>query len=198
VPFRKYIAELPKPITVMLGMDWKEQHRLDAPRKAYEALGYQVDYPLMWKPWELRPYQDVIREEWGIEPPRLYAMGFPHNNCFAGETRFLTIEGTRRLDEMVGRSTQVLTIGGVYTRADIRSFGKQSLLALRVARRTREKIIYTTAEHRWLVYQDDWSNQRHELITSQLMPGMELVSTFEGGASPGGSTVVSVEPRDAC
>jgi hypothetical protein len=27
------------------------------------------------------PYQDVIREEWGIEPPRLYAMGFPHNNC---------------------------------------------------------------------------------------------------------------------
>jgi hypothetical protein len=48
-------------------MDWKEQHRLEAPRKAYEALGYQVDYPLMWKPWELRPYQDVIREEWGIE-----------------------------------------------------------------------------------------------------------------------------------
>jgi 3'-phosphoadenosine 5'-phosphosulfate sulfotransferase (PAPS reductase)/FAD synthetase len=36
VPFRKYIAELPKPITVMLGMDWKEQHRLDAPRKGYD------------------------------------------------------------------------------------------------------------------------------------------------------------------
>jgi hypothetical protein len=79
--FRRYIAQLPKPLTIMLGMDWKEQHRLEAPRKAYEALGYQVDYPLMWKPWELRPYQDVIREEWGIEPPRLYAMGFPHNNC---------------------------------------------------------------------------------------------------------------------
>jgi hypothetical protein len=55
-------------------------HR-NEPGKAYEALGYQVDYPLMWKPWKLRPYQDVIREEWGIEPPRLYAMGFPHNNC---------------------------------------------------------------------------------------------------------------------
>jgi hypothetical protein len=81
MPFRRYIAQLPKPLTIMLGMDWKEQHRLEAPRKAYEALGYQVDYPLMWKPWELRPYQDVIRQEWGIEPPRLYAMGFPHNNC---------------------------------------------------------------------------------------------------------------------
>jgi hypothetical protein len=81
MPFRRYITQLPRPLTMMLGMDWKEQHRLEAPRKAYEALGYQVDYPLMWKPWELRPYQDVIREEWGIEPPRLYAMGFPHNNC---------------------------------------------------------------------------------------------------------------------
>src|SRR5437016_4358747 len=54
VPFRKYIAELPKPVTIMLGMDWKEQHRLDKPRKAYEALGYQVAYLLMW---QLRPYQ---------------------------------------------------------------------------------------------------------------------------------------------
>ena len=81
MPFRRYITQLPKPLTIMLGMDWKEQQRLEAPRKASEALGYQVDYPLMWKPWELRPYQDVIREEWGIEPPRLYAMGFPHNNC---------------------------------------------------------------------------------------------------------------------
>ena len=81
MPFRRYITQLPKPLTIMLGMDWKEQQRLEAPRKASEALGYQVDYLLMWKPWELRPYQDVIREEWGIEPPRLYAMGFPHNNC---------------------------------------------------------------------------------------------------------------------
>src|SRR5262249_38144071 len=153
-------------------------------------------HPLMWKPWELRPYQDVIREEWGIEPPRLYAMGFPHNNCFAGETRFLTSEGTHRLDEMVGKEVEVLTSGGEWRAAQIKSFGVQPLLALRVARRTREKIIYTTAEHRWLMYLDNWSNQHYELLMSELMPGMELVSTFEGGASPGGSTVVSVEPTE--
>jgi hypothetical protein len=54
MPFRRYIAQLPRPLTMMLGMDWKEQHRLEALRKAYEALGYQVDYPLLWKPWERR------------------------------------------------------------------------------------------------------------------------------------------------
>jgi hypothetical protein len=39
MPFRRYIAQLPRPLTIMLDMDWKEQHRLEAPRKAYEALG---------------------------------------------------------------------------------------------------------------------------------------------------------------
>src|SRR5262249_27697143 len=41
-----------------------------------------------------------------------------------------------------------------------------------------------------------WSNQHYAMLTSHLQPGMELVSTFEGGASPGGSTVVSVEPTE--
>lgn len=80
-PFKKFIAAYPKPVTVLLGMDWREQHRMAAPRRNYEAIdGVFVDYPLMWQPFEFRPYQDVIRS-WGIEPPRLYEFGFPHNNC---------------------------------------------------------------------------------------------------------------------
>lgn len=80
-PFKKFIDAYPKPVTVLLGMDWREQHRMAAPRRNYEAIdGVFVDYPLMWQPFEFRPYQDVIRS-WGIEPPRLYGFGFPHNNC---------------------------------------------------------------------------------------------------------------------
>lgn len=80
-PFKAYIEAQPKPLTVLLGLDWKETHRMDAPRRNYEAIeGVTVDYPLEWKPIEFRPYQEVVRA-WGIEPPRLYRMGFPHNNC---------------------------------------------------------------------------------------------------------------------
>jgi len=77
-------------------------------------------------------------------------MGFPQNHCFAGETRFLTLEGLRRLDEMAGRSTQVLTTGGVWTEALIKRFGVHPLLALRLKRQGQEKIMYTTADHRWV------------------------------------------------
>jgi hypothetical protein len=80
-PFRAFIAKIPGAVTVLLGLDWKEMHRMEAPTKAYEAIGAQVDFPLMWKPYEYRPYQDVVRHDWGIEPPRLYKLGYPHNNC---------------------------------------------------------------------------------------------------------------------
>lgn len=80
-PFRKYIEGLDKPITVLLGMDWSEQHRMIAPKKSYESIqGVKVDFPLMWKPIEFMPYHQVVKE-WGIEPPRLYQYGFSHNNC---------------------------------------------------------------------------------------------------------------------
>lgn len=80
-PFTKFIEAQPKPLTVLLGLDWTEQHRMDAPRRNYEAIeGVSVDYPLMWKPYEFRAYYEVVKD-WGIEPPRLYSLGFPHNNC---------------------------------------------------------------------------------------------------------------------
>lgn len=81
-PFLAFLASVPKPVTVLLGLDWAEQHRMAAPKRAYEAIdGVTVDFPLMWRPFETRPYQVVVRDDWGITPPRLYAMGFPHNNC---------------------------------------------------------------------------------------------------------------------
>jgi len=81
-PFIKFLTSFPKPVTVLLGMDYTEMHRMAAPKANYEKIeGVYVDYPLMWKPYEFKPYEEIIKYEWGIEIPRLYNMGFPHNNC---------------------------------------------------------------------------------------------------------------------
>lgn len=81
IPFTNWLKAAPKPITVHIGMDWKEGDRKHAPRRAYEAIeGVSVDFPLDWRPIEYRPYGEVVRT-WGIEPPRLYGHGFEHNNC---------------------------------------------------------------------------------------------------------------------
>jgi 3'-phosphoadenosine 5'-phosphosulfate sulfotransferase (PAPS reductase)/FAD synthetase len=80
-PFVKYLETVEKPVTVLLGLDWSEVHRMDAPKARYEAVeGVFVDFPMMWKPYEFRQHNEIL-QEWGIEPPALYEMGFPHNNC---------------------------------------------------------------------------------------------------------------------
>jgi 3'-phosphoadenosine 5'-phosphosulfate sulfotransferase (PAPS reductase)/FAD synthetase len=76
-------AATPKPLTRLLGLDWREQDRVGRMKKRYEsraALEWYVDFPLLWKPLEFRPYAEVVRS-WGIAVPRLYLMGFSHNNC---------------------------------------------------------------------------------------------------------------------
>jgi len=62
-----------------VGIDWSESHRYErmAPRKlpwVYKAP--MCDAPYLTKQQML----DELRAD-GIEPPRLYGMGFPHNNC---------------------------------------------------------------------------------------------------------------------
>ena len=69
----------PEECVVYVGIDWTETHRLPAIEQAY--LPYTAKAPLCDKPYLDK--QQVI--EWmgreGIKPPRLYGMGFAHNNC---------------------------------------------------------------------------------------------------------------------
>lgn len=82
-PFMELDRASTKPITVLLGLDWRELHRVDRMRAKYEphaSEGMFVDFPLLWKPLEFRPYVEVV-EAWGIDMPRMYRYGFKHNNC---------------------------------------------------------------------------------------------------------------------
>jgi hypothetical protein len=80
-PFRKYLKAINGEIIIYIGYDYSEVHRCEATTKNYGELGYAVDYPLLWKPLEHRRYSDVVRSDWGIEPPRMYQLGYTHANC---------------------------------------------------------------------------------------------------------------------
>jgi len=79
--FRAWLADQEKPLTIHIGYDFAETHRSEPTRRNYEGLGYEVDFPLLWKPIEYRPYPQVCRDDWSIEPPRMYALGYTHANC---------------------------------------------------------------------------------------------------------------------
>lgn len=68
-------------VTVFLGLDWTEPHRINAAKGFWARDGYEVGFPLDEEPYLLPQDLLAIVRAHGIEPPRLYALGFPHNNC---------------------------------------------------------------------------------------------------------------------
>jgi len=62
-----------------VGIDWTEEHRYR--RIAERLAGWRVQAPMCEPPYlSRRQMMDQARAD-GIEPPRLYALGFQHNNC---------------------------------------------------------------------------------------------------------------------
>lgn len=65
--------------TLYIGIDWTEEHRLTAMRSRMPA--WRIEAPMCEAPlWSKCQMLDELRVI-GIEPPRLYKFGFPHNNC---------------------------------------------------------------------------------------------------------------------
>jgi len=65
--------------TLYVGIDWTEEHRLHRLRKRKPE--WLIEAPMCDEPlWDKCRMLDELRKI-GIEPPRLYGLGFPHNNC---------------------------------------------------------------------------------------------------------------------
>jgi hypothetical protein len=79
---RKYIDAHydPADTIVYLGFDWEEDRRYNKSVPLWQP--YTIDCPLMRRPFiDKIALLDKFRDERGIEPPRLYAMGWNHANC---------------------------------------------------------------------------------------------------------------------
>jgi hypothetical protein len=173
---RKYIEANFKPeeTVLYLGIDWTEEHRTKAPIKNWAP--YTVEFPMCEEP--LLTKIDAIKalEDAGIAVPRLYGMNFSHNNCFAGEERFITDKGLVSFKEKLGESVRVLGKGGNWKDATIQSFGVQQIVELKLRRYSEEKVIRTTASHRWFVRKG--RKDTREAFTNELLLGDKLVSMF--------------------
>ncbi len=62
-----------------LGIDWTEIHRTKAPMKNWKP--YRVEFPMCEQPYMSKDEMLQQLSNLGIEVPRLYKMGFSHNNC---------------------------------------------------------------------------------------------------------------------
>jgi hypothetical protein len=76
----RWTRENCQPETVShVGLDWTEHHRLDRMRVRMPERKWSA--PMTEAPYMTKPQMMAWLKSEGIEPPRLYKMGFPHNNC---------------------------------------------------------------------------------------------------------------------
>lgn len=81
-PFENWLEEQDfDDFTVYLGIDWTEEHRLHNHRKHVK---HKVEAPLCEAPFLTREDGFRILESNGIKIPKLYELGFSHNNCGGG------------------------------------------------------------------------------------------------------------------
>lgn len=75
----------PADTIVYLGIDWTEAHRFDngegGAKNRYARLGWHCEAPMIEPPYRTKDSLIAELKTFGIEPPRMYAEGFPHNNC---------------------------------------------------------------------------------------------------------------------
>lgn len=64
---------------VALGIDWTEEHRYDRAKPHWEP--YELIAPLCLEPYLDKDEVHAWLEREGVELPRLYRLGFQHNNC---------------------------------------------------------------------------------------------------------------------
>lgn len=64
---------------IYVGIDWSEKHRIERLAELRKPWVYEA--PMCDPPYLTKPDMLAWLKREGIEPPRLYTMGFAHNNC---------------------------------------------------------------------------------------------------------------------
>ena len=81
-PFNEWLKlNYPDPETavIAMGIDWMETRRCPAITRGYAP--YEVIFPLCDKPWLTKEQMLERLKSDGIEPPRMYGLGYSHSNC---------------------------------------------------------------------------------------------------------------------
>ena len=65
----------------VFGLDWSEGHRIKAVRERMAEAGWMTEFPLDEPPLFHKPSSIRRMEKDGLDVPRLYRLGFAHNNC---------------------------------------------------------------------------------------------------------------------
>lgn len=131
-------------VTIYLGLDWTESHRIE--RVNIRCAPWRYEAPMNEKPYLTKhDMLGLLRAE-NIRPPRLYSMGFPHNNCGgfcikSGQAQFALLQRVmpERYAYHENKEQEMRAIIGDHTILKDRTGGTTKPLSLKTFRERLER-----------------------------------------------------------
>lgn len=157
-----------KDIVTLLNEMAKPHQKLLAAHKIYYEMGkkYGNQTAIEWFENEYKGYS--------------YLHDFPTSTfvhyCFRGDTKILTKNGVKPLNELVNQDIFVLNKNRGWGKATVKNFGKQELRKLTLERYVTKEI-YVTGNHVWFVKD---GNKLKEIQTDDLQLGMKIPFNTSG------------------
>ena len=91
-------------------------------------------------------------------------------HCFRGDTKVITKEyGAVEIQSLVNSDIHILNGRGEWEQVRFNNYGKQSLMKITLVCNQKQKVIYATPEHEWLI-----KNYNKKYQTQELKPNMYL------------------------
>lgn len=170
-PFADY-ASLVMPETMSLALRWCEYIFL-AQGTYREATRRLLSYFIT--DVELQGASDNVKDNWKefldetLDIKNVLHIVGLDAMCFQGDTRAVTRDGVFPLRELAGKTVEVLSSGGVYRKAEFKSFGTQELLEVEFG---DDRKVLATPNHQWFA-----RNRCGHLVkvqTKDLLPGYRI------------------------
>jgi len=162
-----------------VGIDWSEEHRFTKLRDRRAEDGWRYEAPLCDEPYLTKKQILTWMEGEGVRPPRLYSMGFPHNNPLSGDALAVTPGGLVPMRGLASvGSAALMGADGRWRRSSVQSYGVQPVQRLRLARGGQERVVRATPDHGW--FRQGRDGQVQDVETADLGPG-DLLACVERG-----------------
>lgn len=144
----------------------------EMPKPHRKALAFNKIHYELQKLWGFKVANQWLRSEWTGE---LY-MHDPDTStfksyCFRGDTKILTNNGIKRLDELVDQDIKVLNKNHGWENATVKYFGRDTLYKVTLERYGSIKELYVTGNHIWYV---KGKKGKIEIPTEELEQGMKI------------------------
>ena len=90
-------------------------------------------------------------------------------HCFQADTKVITRDGIKSISSLCDKPVDIINGNGDWETVTFRNYGKQRLMKLTLTANEKERIIYTTPEHEWIV-----RNRKNKIQTKDLKNWMYL------------------------